>query len=94
MPEVYFGEIKVFLEFTWEGERIIVAIIQPWQGEPWIRVPHPPMRLIRAQPLQAVDVRNILAPAGRIATDMGRRFIAFEVSGGGQALDLVEDEEE
>jgi hypothetical protein len=78
----------------WEEEKIVVAIIEPWEAEPWIRVPYPPMRLIKVQALQAVDVSNILAPAGRIAMDMGRKHVAFEVSEGGQAPELVEEEED
>ncbi|KAJ9110510.1 hypothetical protein QFC22_006717 [Naganishia vaughanmartiniae] len=69
-PETRFGQLQAILEFEWEGESTIVTIIQPWNSEPWFAVPHPPERLLSAQSLQAVDVRNVLAPAGRVIMEV------------------------
>jgi hypothetical protein len=82
----------MFIEFDM-GHRTIIAIVQPRDGQSWIDVPHPPMLLSRAVALEAVDVRNILAPAGRIEMSDGKN-VAFETSTGGIEPELVDDEDE
>lgn len=66
----------------------------PWLGEAWINIHNPPTSLTRAEGLEAIDVRNLLAPAGRVVLEKGRKFIAFETSGGGLQPVLVADEED
>lgn len=91
-PQVSFGQLLVFLEFQWERQQRIVAIAQPWEGEAWINIQHPPNLLIKTQRLQVIDVSNILAPAGRVVVSGGKQ-VAFETSGGGRQPDLISDEE-
>jgi hypothetical protein len=91
--ESSYGQLQLFVEFTWEDERMIVAIIQPWEGDAWIPIPEPPMRLTRGLGLQAIDVRNMLAPAGRVFLPKRKVYVAFDTSEGGIDPELVDDQE-
>jgi hypothetical protein len=93
VPQISFGQLLLFLQFEWQGQHIIVAIVQPWEGEAWINVPYPPNLLIKTQRLQAIDINSILAPAGRVIVSGGRQ-VAFDTSGGGRLPNLVDEEED
>lgn len=60
VSQVSFGHLLLFLEFEWQGEHKIVAIVRPWEGEAWINIAHSPDLLIKTQRLQVIDVNNIL----------------------------------
>lgn len=78
-----------FVEFTWELNLLILAIIEPWDSTPWLSVPNSPTLLLQHRGWQALDVDAILAPAGRIAIEPGKKWIAFESSMGGMDPELV-----
>lgn len=90
--EEAFGQVLVFAEFIWDGEQRIAAVIQPHGTQQWINVPNPPMEILRSRGLQGVDVRQILAPAGRVMTAKGKTTVVFETSGGGIVPTLTEED--
>ncbi|KAJ9095575.1 hypothetical protein QFC20_006622 [Naganishia adeliensis] len=91
--EAYYGQIQLFIEFTWDDERTILAIVQPWEAEPWIPPSKPPMRLLRGKGIQAVKVKNLLAPAGRVLLQKGKVEVAFDTSEGEIEPDLVDEQD-
>lgn len=70
-----------------------MAIVQPWEGAPWISIDSPPIHLLRAKGLQAVDVKNLLAPAGRVLLQKNKVEVAFDTSEGGEEPDLVDEQD-
>lgn len=71
-----------------------MAIIEPYDTEDWLKIPNSPVLLHQRRAWQALDVRGIMAPCGRVAIEPGRQWVAFETSSGGRAPDLVEEDED
>jgi hypothetical protein len=85
--EQQWGQLQLFLEFEWEGERLQVAVIQAYQTKDWIgEVEYSPQELgpIRSRLLQVVGVDWVNHLAGRInlIRNGRRKTIIFEPSGG------------
>lgn len=92
-PESGFGQILVFVEMVWEAEKLILAVVEPYDTQPWINVQDAPMLLMRPRGLQIVDAKGIIAPLGRIALEKGKRYVAFETSMGGIRPEWVQENE-
>lgn len=92
VQETAFGQILTFAEFEWEGERRLVAVIQPCDTQNWLNTPNPPMEILRERGLQVVDVNSIIAPAGRLMMNRGRKVLVFETSDGGMVPEFCDDD--
>ncbi|KAJ9113700.1 hypothetical protein QFC22_006009 [Naganishia vaughanmartiniae] len=92
-PRTSFGQVIIFLEFSWKRQQRILAIIEPYDTEDWLKVPNSPVLLHQRRAWQALDVRGIMAPSGRVVIEPGRQWVAFETSLGGHAPELVVEED-
>lgn len=88
-----YGQVMIFVEFLWEGESLILAIVEPYDSIPWLKIQNSPELLTQRRGWQALDVNVIAAPAGRIAIEVGEKWVAFETSMGGMTPDLISTED-
>ncbi|KAJ9127066.1 hypothetical protein QFC24_001300 [Naganishia onofrii] len=90
------GQIKLFLTFTWNNEDLSVAVVRAYQTTDWIAgIASPPQLLgrIDGSLLQVIGLDALDAVAGRVTVlrNGHKKTIIFETSGGALKAPAVEE---